>query len=144
MAYVRIWVHCVWGTKNKIPFLNKDNKNIIIDHIKTNAKEKNIYIDHINGHRDHLHCLISLNTDQSISKVMHLIKGESSFWINKNKLAAGKFEWVDEYYAVSVGESQIGKVREYIRKQGEHHKHKTWEEECEQFMEKYGFKKMKG
>jgi hypothetical protein len=31
-----------------------------------------------------------------------LIKGESSYWINKNSLVKGSFEWADEYYAVSV------------------------------------------
>jgi len=51
---------------------------------------------------------------------MQLIKGESSFWINKNKLTARKFEWQDEYFAVSVSESVvdkvgiISKIRKYI------------------------------
>ena len=145
MAYVRIWVHCVWGTKRKIPFLtNVDSKWNIINHIKENSKLKNIYIDHINGHIDHLHCLVSLNADQSIAKVMQLIKGESSFWINKNKFVDDKFEWADEYFAVSVSESQVGRVRKYIINQEEHHRHKTWEQECEEFMEKYGFVKVEG
>ena len=144
MAYVRIWVHCVWGTKRKIPFLTKENKWKIIEHVKDNSKLKNIYIDHINGHIDHLHCLVSLNADQSIAKVMQLIKGESSFWINKNKFVDDKFEWADEYYAVSVSESQVGRVRKYIKNQEEHHRHKTWEQECEEFMVKYGFVKVEG
>jgi len=86
MSYVRIWLHCVWGTKNRIPFLNNSNKQKILNHIKENAIHKNIYIDFINGHREHVHCSISLNADQTLSKVMQLIKGESSFWINKNQL----------------------------------------------------------
>jgi putative transposase len=95
---------------------------------------KDIYIDHANGHENHLHCLVSLNADQCISKVMQLIKGESSFWINKNKIAHDEFECADEYYAVSISESQIAKVRKYIKNQEDHHKHKTWEMECEEFM----------
>ena len=134
MAYVRIWVHCVWGTKRRIPLLTKDNKWNIINHIKENSKLKDIYIDHVNGHENHLHCLVSLNADQCISKVMQLIKGESSFWINKNKIAHDEFEWADEYYAVSISESQVAKVRKYIKNQEDHHKHKTWEQECEEFM----------
>lgn len=74
---------------------------------------------------------------------MQLIKGESSFWINKNNLVQGKFEWADEYFAVSVGESQINVIREYIRKQEEHHQKKTWEEEYNEFMENYGFRIIK-
>jgi len=144
MAYIRIWVHAVWGTKNKIPFLTKDIKTTVLKHIQQNAKEKNIYIDFINGHREHLHCLISLNQDQNISRVMQLIKGESSHWINKNKITEEKFEWADEYFAVSVSESHVNRVREYINNQEEHHKKKTWQEEYAEFIEKYDFNEFKG
>jgi len=144
MSYVRNWLHCVWGTKNRFPFLTSESKTKIIDHIKMNAKEKSIYIDSINGHTEHLHCIISLHPDQSVSKVMQLIKGECSFWINKNKMVKHQFEWADEYYAVSVSESQLQKVRDYIANQEEHHRRKTWQEECDEFMVKYGFDKVKG
>ena len=43
------------------------------------------YLLIVYGHTEHLHCLIGLNADMSIAKAMQLIKGESAFWINKNK-----------------------------------------------------------
>ena len=144
MSYVRIWLHCVWGTKNRIPFLNDSNKKPILEHIKENAKSKGIYIDFINGHREHIHCIISLNKDQQLSNLIQLIKGESSFWINKNQLVQGKFEWADEYFAVSVSESQINSVRNYIKNQDEHHRRKSWEDEYNEFINKYHFNKVKG
>ncbi|MFC2088108.1 IS200/IS605 family transposase [Calditrichota bacterium] len=144
MPYIRIWLHCVWGTKNRITFLNEKNKKKIINHIKENATSKNIFIDTINGDKEHLHIIISLKHDQNISTVMQLIKGESSFWINKNKLTKYNFEWADEYFAVSISESLIQKVREYIQNQEEHHKIKTWTEEYNEFVNKFGYNKMKG
>jgi putative transposase len=144
MPYVKNWLHCVWGTKNHIPFLSGKMKYEVINHIKTNAKTKDIYIDFINGHTEHIHCLLSLNPDQSLSKVMQLIKGESSFWINKNALIKHKFEWAEEYFGISISESHLPKVREYIRNQEEHHKKKTWEEEYKEYMEQYGFDKLPG
>jgi len=144
MSYVRIWVHSVWGTKNRFPFIIHSNKQEILNHIKENARIKGIYIDSINGDREHIHCLISLKAEQSISKVLQLVKGESSFWINKNEIAKHKFEWADEYYAVSISESQLSKVRDYIKNQEEHHKVKTWKVECDEFIEKYGFQKILG
>jgi REP element-mobilizing transposase RayT len=144
MSYVRLWIHCVWGTKKRVPFLTKENKKKVIEHIRNNALEKNIYIDTINGHTEHLHCIISLNAQQSIAKVMQLIKGESSFWINSNKLTKSKFEWADEYFAVSISESQLNKVRNYIKNQEEHHRKKKWLEECDEFVAKYNFKKING
>ncbi|MDA3953104.1 MAG: IS200/IS605 family transposase [Bacteroidales bacterium] len=144
MSYVRVWIHCVWGTKKRIPLLTVDNKWDILNHIKENAKKKEIYIDFINGDKDHIHCLISLNADETISKTIQLIKGESSFWINKNRLTNSKFEWADEYFAVSVSESQLPKVREYIKNQEEHHRKNTWKQEYEEFCEKYSFAKIMG
>jgi putative transposase len=144
MSYVRIWIHAVWGTKNKFPFLTEKVRSQIFQHIQDNAKIKGIYIKEINGHKDHVHCLISLNADQSIAKVLQLLKGEASFWINKNKLIKGSFEWADEYFAVSVSESQVERVQEYIKGQEEHHRKKTWDEEVDEFMEKYGFERIKG
>jgi hypothetical protein len=70
---------------------------------------------------------------------MQLIKGESSYWANNNRTLKTKIEWADDYFAVSVSESMVSKVRNYIRNQEEHHKKLSFKEEYDQFMEKYGF-----
>lgn len=112
-------------------------------HIRDNAKSKSIFIDIIGGYSEHCHCLVSLGSDQTIEKIMQLIKGESSFWINKEKLIRQKFEWQNEYYAVSVSESMVSEVRTYIKRQEEHHKKKTFEEEFDEFIQQYGFEKFR-
>jgi putative transposase len=139
MAYVRIWVHIVFGTKSRVPFLTRDIKDKVISHIIDNARQKEIYIDTINGSVDHMHCLVSLGIEQNIAKVVNLIKGESSYWINKNKITPSKFEWADEYFAVSVSESQLSVVRKYIQDQEDHHHKKSFAEEYVDFIKKYGF-----
>ncbi|WP_206609998.1 transposase [Maribellus luteus] len=108
-------------------------------HLSENAKEKEIWLDKVGGHKEHVHCLISIGKEQTISKIAQLIKGESSFWINKNKLIPYKFSWQDDFWAVSVSESHIERVRKYIDKQEEHHGKKSFDEEVETFMEKYGW-----
>jgi REP element-mobilizing transposase RayT len=138
MAYVNNWLHCVWGTKNRVPFLRRQIKQDLLDHIRKNAKEKGIYIDIINGHLEHMHCLLRLSPDQTLSKVLQLIKGESSFWINKAGLTAQKFEWADEYYAASVSEKDIHIVRKYIRMQEQHHSTKCWDKEYNDLLKKHG------
>ena len=139
MPMIKIWVHLVWATKKRATFLTKDIRREVFEHIKINAVSKGIYIDFVNGYTDHVHCLISLKADQNISKIVQLIKGESSFWINKNHLCNERFEWQDEYFAVSVSESGINKVRNYIKNQEEQHKIKTFQEEYNEFMKHYGF-----
>lgn len=141
MPFVKCWIHFVWSTKNREPFLRKEIRDKVFQHIKDNAKTKNIFIDFINGYDDHVHCLVSLGIDQTLSKIMQLIKGESSFWINKEKLTNSKFEWQEEYFAVSVSDSGVSQVREYIKNQEAHHQHKTFQQEYDEFISKYGFQK---
>ncbi|WP_332914109.1 transposase, partial [Algoriphagus boritolerans] len=62
----------------------------------------------------------------------------------KNKLTIEKFEWQDEYFAVSVSESMVDKTRDYIKNQEEHHQKKTFQDENEEFISKYGFQILKG
>jgi putative transposase len=143
MPFIKIWVHLVWATKNRVPLLTKDMRQQVFKHIKENGMEKNIYVDFVNGHIDHVHCLISLNANQTIAKILQLLKGESSFWINKNNLCKQYFDWQDEYFAVSVSESGVDAVREYIKNQETHHAKKTFEEEYDEFTRKYGFVLMK-
>jgi REP element-mobilizing transposase RayT len=116
-------------------------RKMVWEHIKNNANKKGIFIDFINGYAEHCHCLVSLGIDQTIEKVMQLIKGESSFWINKQKLISGRFEWQDEYFALSVSESMIDKVRNYIKNQEEHHHHQTFQEEYDEMIMKFGFQR---
>jgi REP element-mobilizing transposase RayT len=138
MSYVKIWIHAVWSTKNRDRILTEDVREKLFMHIRQNAKEKQIYIDQINGDMDHVHCLLALNADMTIAKVMQMIKGESAYWANKNNLLKGTFEWANEYYAASVSELMINKVRGYIMGQEEHHKKVTFKSEYDQFVEKLG------
>ena len=142
MPHIKVYIHFVWSTKNRVPHLNTPElRKKVWQHIAENAKSKGIFVDFVNGYADHCHCLVSLGVDQNIQKVINLIKGESSYWINKNKLTAQKFEWQDDYFAVSVSESNLDRVRNYIKNQEEHHQQKSFQEEYEQFIKNYNFKK---
>lgn len=135
MSFIKVYIHFVWSTKNRIPFLaTPEIRQMMWKHIRENAKEKGIHIDFINGYAEHCHCLISLGVDQTIQKVIQLIKGESSFWINNQKIILDKFEWQDEYFAVSVSESVLDRVRNYIKNQEQHHCKKTFDDEHDEFI----------
>jgi putative transposase len=102
MPLTKVYIHAVWGTKNRYPFLKPHILEKVCSHIRENAKRKSIFVLSLNGFDDHLHCLFALNTELSLAKHIQLIKGESSFWMNQQKLTATKFEWADEYFASSV------------------------------------------
>ncbi|MBV6420619.1 MAG: hypothetical protein DAHOPDDO_01876 [Ignavibacteriaceae bacterium] len=134
MPYIKIWIHLIFSTKNREKIITKELKPKLLTHIKENSIAKNIFIICMNCVDDHIHILLSLGNDKTVSKVAQLIKGESSFWVNRNKLTIGKFEWQDDYISVSVSESVVDKVKEYINNQEEHHKKKTFSEEYEDFI----------
>ncbi|MGH1518382.1 IS200/IS605 family transposase [Chryseobacterium sp. JK1] len=141
MSFIKIYIHLVFSTKNRAPILNTFDIRIKVwKHIKEYATEKGIFLDMINGYSDHCHCLISLGSNQNIEKTVQLLKGESSYWINKNQLTKEKFAWQDEYFAVSVSESIVDSVRNYIKNQEKHHQKKSYTDEHNEFIEKYHFK----
>ena len=137
MPYLKIWIHAVWGTHNRKPVLTSEVRKELFLHIIANARDKGIYIDSINGITDHVHCLFSPSADLSVAKAMKLIKGESAFWVNKTKLVRSKFSWAKEYFAGSVSESVLPKVRNYIRNQEQHHKKRTFKEEYDMFIKNH-------
>ncbi len=140
MPYLKIWIHLVWATKKREAYLQGTAlRQQVWQHILDNARSKGIYLDCVNGYHDHVHCLMALNSEQSIAKNVQLIKGESSHWINQEKLLPFKFAWQTEYFAVSVSQSMVERVRKYIHHQETHHRHKTYQEEFEELIQKYGF-----
>jgi putative transposase len=143
MSYVTVWLHCVWSTKNREPVLTPEIRPLLFQHILDNGRKKRIWVDTVNGYKEHVHALISLDKNMTIANTMQLMKGESVFWLNKSPLVKEKIHWQDDYFAVSVGQSQLERVRNYIRNQEEHHKRKPYEQEVNEFMEKYGWTKFK-
>ena len=96
MAFISGYIHFVWTTKNRIPYLKpKEIRNAMWQHTRENAKTKSICIDFVNGYQEHCHCLVSLGIEQTMSKVMQLIKGEDAFWFNKQDFIKEKLEWQD-------------------------------------------------
>lgn len=128
-------IHFIWATKNREPLITRELKPILLAHIKENSIKKDIFIDSLNCVEDHIHLLVSLGTEQTIAKAAMLIKGESSYWVNKQNLIKSKFEWQDEYIALSVSKSGINNVRKYIAIQEQHHKKKVFNQEYEEFLE---------
>ena len=143
MPFIKVMIHLIWSTKNRRPLISKVLKPVLLSHLKNNSIKKGIFIDSLNCVEDHIHLLISLSIGQTIDKVAMLLKGESSFWVNQQRIIKEKFEWQDEYIALSVSQSAVPKVRAYISNQGEHHKMRTFAEEYDALLLDYGFEKNK-
>lgn len=133
-TFFQIWIHIVWGTRDNLSVLSDDIRLKIFSHIKHKAVDEKIYLDTISGTTDHIHCLISINPKFSISDVVNKLKGESSHWINSNKLTESHFAWQNGFSAFSVSESQVKKARTYILNQEKIHIKLTYPEELKKLL----------
>lgn len=145
MPFIKVYIHFVWSTKNREPYLATSSiRKQLWEHITENAKRKGIYISCINGYTDHCHCLVSLGSNQTIQEVIQLIKGESSFWMNQENIIGCKFEWQREYFAASVSERIIPQTERYIRRQETHHNKESYGNEMDRIIQIFGLEKYEG
>jgi len=92
----------------------------------------------IGGTADHIHVLFGFRPTQSLSALMQIVKRDSSVWINQNKLTRGRFSWQEGYGAFSYSKSQLTKVIDYIEKQEEHHKKRSFTDEYKKILQDFG------
>jgi putative transposase len=101
--YIAVYIHFVWATKNFENVLDKSVRYKLFDHIYKDANLKGIKVKIVNGVENHIHCLVSMLTTQTIAEVAKQLKGESSHWFNENNPNHyQKLVWQNGYGAISV------------------------------------------
>ena len=92
----------------------------------------------IGGVEDHVHILAQLKPTASVSGVLNKIKSNSSKWIHEQKPGHESFAWQTGFAAFSVSESQVERVRQYIRSQAEHHRVQSFQDELVEIFKRHG------
>jgi len=134
-TYSQIYIHIVFavrGRENLISPRRKDELYKYITGIISNEGQKLIAI---NGMPNHIHMLIGLKPNKSLSDLIRDVKANSSRFINEQQWTAGKFEWQSGFGAFSYSHSQLTNIINYINNQEEHHKSKTFRQEYTEFLE---------
>jgi REP element-mobilizing transposase RayT len=86
---------------------------------------------------DHVHMLVGLRATHTLSSFVQDVKQTSSRWIHET-VGEKAFSWQQGYGAFTVSVSNLDVVREYIVKQPEHHRKKSFQEEYITFLKKNG------
>ncbi|MBL7891527.1 MAG: IS200/IS605 family transposase [Bacteroidia bacterium] len=136
-TYSQIYIHIVFAVKGKENIIRSDFREELHKYttgIVTNKNQKLIAIFCMS---DHVHLLIGLKPDMSISEIVRDIKANSSRFINSKKWIKGKFQWQEGFGAFSVSQSQMDKVYNYILNQEKHHSSKSFKEEYIELLKKY-------
>jgi len=136
-TYTQIYIHIVFAVRGRQNLISKDWKDELYKYITgiiTNEGQKLIAI---NGMPNHIHILIGLKPDKSLSDLVRDIKANSSRFINERSWINGKVEWQTGFGAFSYNHSQLTNVINYIQNQEEHHKKKTFKEEYVEFLKSF-------
>jgi len=137
-SYSRCWLHLIWETLRREPMLDKRAAVKASENLYEYALKKGVYMKINYFNTDHTHTLVDLPTNLTIEDIVQLLKGSSSHWINEHRLIRGRFAWGRGYGAFSVSHSDVDRVCKYIANQGEHHRRRTFEEEYQLFVKRYG------
>jgi REP-associated tyrosine transposase len=137
-SYAGCWLHLIWETLRREPRLDKHAAALASANLSEYSHEKGIYMKINYFNADHSHALIDLPTNLTIEQVVQLLKGSSSHWINQNHLIKGRFAWGKGYGAFSVSHSDVSRVANYIARQEEHHRKRSFAEEYQIFIKRYG------
>ncbi len=135
---IKIWIHAIIGVKYREAVISPEIEETVHGFIRDEFSKCKCHLDSLNGTADHIHAQFLLNPDLTIRQVMKQVKGASSHSINLSKLMKHKFAWQVGFGAFSTSESKVPTLRGYIRKQKEHHKKMTFEEEYQKFIRLHG------
>ena len=136
-TYTQLHIQLIFAVKFRKALIHKEWKDDLYKYITGIIQNRKHKLLCINGMPDHVHILIGLRPNQSISDLVQEVKSISSKWINEKKFIPYRFEWQDSFGAFSYGKSQINDVMRYIDNQEKHHHKKSFREEYVDFLEKF-------
>ncbi|MBK8701378.1 MAG: IS200/IS605 family transposase [Saprospiraceae bacterium] len=136
-TYSQLYIQIVFAVKNRQTLIApswKDELHKYMSGIITAKEQKSLIV---NGMPDHIHAFVGLRPSMRISDLVRDIKNNSANFINDRKLVKGKFSWQEGYGVFSYSHSAVNNVYNYILKQEEHHKKKSFKKEYMALLKKY-------
>ena len=136
-THVSLHVHVIFSTKGREPWIAGEWRSRMHAWLGGVLNEMGVVPESIGGVADHVHVLMGLRATHCLADVVRDLKRSSSEWIRRTIGLPG-FAWQEGYGAFSVSASVREDVRRYIEHQEEHHRTRTFGEECRGFLIKCG------
>jgi REP element-mobilizing transposase RayT len=96
-TYTDITYHIVFGTKNRVPSLDKARRDDLYRFIWGVLKERDCHLYRIGGVEDHVHLLTSLHPSVPLADLVKEIKTASSAWIRGHQVFPLFDYWQEGY-----------------------------------------------
>ena len=136
-TYTKLYVHIIFAVKNREAMIHPRWESELFKYITGIVSNKGQKLLAINGTSNHIHLLIGMKPDISLSDLVREIKKSSNTFINDKKYTFFRFSWQEGFGAFSYSESQIDNVVRYIHSQKEHHKKSTFRDEYIKFLKSF-------
>jgi putative transposase len=136
-TFTQLYIHIIFAVKNRNSLIKPDWEEKLYKFISGLLTNKGQKLLRVNGMPDHVHILIGMKPDYNLSDLVREIKKSSNKFIKDSGFTKFNFSWQTGYGAFSVSPSQLDKVINYIKKQKEHHRKRSFKEEYLEFLEKY-------
>jgi REP element-mobilizing transposase RayT len=137
-SYVRIDVHIVFSTKDRLPLLGDGVRQRVWDYLGAILRNHGSTPMTIGGTADHVHVLAQLPKDRAVPDVVREVKSNSTRWIREAFEGLERFSWQEGYAAFSITVTGLDRVSGYIAHQEAHHQEKSFQEEFVEFLNQAG------
>jgi len=137
-SYRQHLYHLVFRTKDSLPNIKQDHVNELYAYITGIVKHKNSHLYRINGIENHLHVLTDMHPSIAPADFMREIKVSSSLWMKSSRLFPTFKGWAVGYGSFTCSYMDMDRLIDYIKKQQDHHKKITFEEEYRILLQEYG------
>jgi putative transposase len=134
-TYIANFVHCVFSTKNRQNLIPAELQPKLWAYFIGIARNLNITMVAVGGTANHVHISIAPPPTMPLAVAIQKLKANSSRWLGEQGV---NFEWQKGYGAFSVSASLVEMVKNYIRRQEQHHQKRTFEEEFLALLKKSG------
>lgn len=134
-TYAQNVVHVVFCTKGRQKAIDREFRSKLWPYVTGICKKLEVYVYSVGGTEDHIHLLIQVPPDLTLSKTVGTIKANSSRWAGEE---GHRFVWQQGYGAFSVSASVIPAVVRYIQNQDEHHRRMDFKAEFVALLKKHG------
>ena len=135
-TYTQLYVHIIFGVKNRSSLIPRANKEELHKYITGIVANKQCKMVAINSEPDHIHILASLHAKLALTDLIRDIKANSTTFVKK-KGWNNFFGWQEGFGAFSCSESHKQEVIRYIENQEIHHRKKSFREEYLEFLKVY-------
>jgi putative transposase len=131
--YSEINLHITWHTKDSLPLLNPRVEPLAHRSLKQRiVNTPGAFVHEIGGTETHVHLAVTTPPVLTISELIGQLKGASAHEVNEEVGMRDKtLQWQTGYGVVSFGTRQLPWVKDYIRRQREHHESGTTEDRLE-------------